>query len=156
MELGNAIFGNSRGKYEFLDRELENSRSWKDLMRTLQADSYGCLDTQYYDEKLDKYVERDNGLTANEFGGYVCRDEGGEVVFEIFPYYWLNDEKLKEKPNFVYRPGTDKEISIKWYKYPFRDAYVMQPVSKPMLKRAWEDCTNELKKEIERKKHANN
>jgi len=40
MEIGNMLFGNSRGKYEFPDRELVHSKSWRDLVEVLGADEY--------------------------------------------------------------------------------------------------------------------
>ena len=104
MEPGNLLFGNSRGKYKFPDRDIVNSDEWVALRHVLRIDSRG-------------FTGEGNPF-RNERGGY---DDG---VICINPYYWGEedgDEAEAEKPNFL-----DREIGleISWYKYPFRDSYM--------------------------------
>ena len=101
MELGNLLFGNSRGEYEFPDRDIVDSDEWLALRNVLGIDSYGC-------------ANKDNPH-ENERGGY----DDGEIC--INPYYWGEDEEEADKPNFL-----DRRIGleISWYKYPFRDSYM--------------------------------
>jgi len=82
-ELGNLCFGNSRGPYPFPSRELVNSKEWRELLRVLQISNYHCIMENYYDGK-----KRTNGLKATEYGGYQCKDKNGNVLFELFPYWW--------------------------------------------------------------------
>lgn len=106
FELGNLCFGNSRGPYEFPDRNLVNSDEWDYLVNTLlQMDYHGMMEDFYYDHETCKNKERDNGLAPSLYGGYICEDLEGNIVFEIFPYYWDDctcgadqyNESLEEK-----------------------------------------------------------
>lgn len=132
MEIGNLLFGNSRGKYEFPDRKLVESKSWRDLVTALGADEYMYIPNK--DQWLDELVILDT------YGQWNFYNKEGQVLFQIFPYYWGDDEKLRAQHNFVYKPGTPEELAIDWYKYPFRDAYMSSPVSKTELKRIFEEC----------------
>lgn len=132
MEIGNLMYGNSRGRYAFPDRALADSKSWTGLLDSVHADEYGNL--------LRAGWENDN-IVRDAYGGVSFRMPDGTILFEIFPYYWGEDEKLQERNNFVYKPGTEGEFAIDWYQYPFRDAYMSKPASKTMLKRMFEECT---------------
>lgn len=92
MELGNMIFGNSRGNFEV-------NRDWVNIFSALM-------------DKLNME--------------YHCSEYENDT-FIIFPYYWGEDEEIACKPNFVYKPTGFK---IDWYKYPFRDSYMNQNISK--------------------------
>lgn len=89
FELGNLMFGNSRGVYNFPDRDLVDSSEWNELGRILQVEDYHFMIGDYYfdyDENRNK--ERTNKLKITSHGGYICRDENGEIIFEVFPYWW--------------------------------------------------------------------
>ena len=89
MELGNMLFGNSRGSFP-VDRSLVDSKEWVYLVHTLlQTEDYHCsIDKKYYFDYIDMVSkERTNNLKANEYGGYTCT-YNGQVIFELFPYYW--------------------------------------------------------------------
>lgn len=82
MELGNLMFGNSRGEYAVEPRE-EYQEPFARFLDTLGLDYHGMDD-------------RGDGID-NE-------------TFTIRPYYWGEDEAIAELPNFVYKP-TGLEIS---------------------------------------------
>ena len=102
MEIGNLLFGYSRGAYPFPDRAIADSDEWLALCGVLGIDSHGC-------------TEKDNPHRSDT-GGY---DDG---VICVNPYWWgSGDESRADEPNFL-----DRRIGleIRWYKYPFRDSYM--------------------------------
>lgn len=130
MELGNLLFGHSRGKYPLKYREkIQDCEEWKHLLEMINTDSYGnCLVSQ----------------GRNKHHGFSCE------LFEINPYYWGDcdcgaDKKIEKLisckeykkadeiqhssncslciPNFIYY-GENETFKLKWYKYPFRDSYM--------------------------------
>jgi hypothetical protein len=118
MELGNMIFGNSRGEFP--------------VARGLQ-EIFGAL---FEGTGLSPYQEFESD------------------VFTIFPYWWgecdkeiacSKCDKLEEcpehKPNFVYKPTG---LEIDWYKYPLRDSYSNQEITKKMLVKIVFDCLKSL------------
>lgn len=81
MELGNLMFGNSRGQYAVEPRE-DYQEPFARFIDTLGLD-YHAMD---------------------DHGNGVDND-----VFTIRPYYWGEDEEIAALPNFVYKP-TGLEI----------------------------------------------
>ena len=74
-EIGNLLFGNARGEYNFPDRDLVDSAEWKELTYiidsiTHQRHSYRNL--QHYRNNLIRCTDSDTG----------------EIIFEYFPYWW--------------------------------------------------------------------
>ena len=119
MELGNMIFGNSRGEYSIDRSEMQDL--FTSFLTDLGFNAYG-----YLDEKSDLYKEQTlDGITFEN------------DIFLIRPYYWGDEEDLMDLPNFVYKP---KNLEICWYKYPLRDAYSNVSFSKDEFKRILEDC----------------
>lgn len=89
FELGNLMFGNSRGVYNFPDRDLVDSPEWNELCKVLQVEDYHFVIGDYYlDYDKDCNKERTNKLEVTPYGGYICKDDNGEIVFETFPYWW--------------------------------------------------------------------
>lgn len=118
MELGNLLFGNSRGDFPIKNRKLVHCREWQKLLEICKCDGYGFTE--------DKEHETDRGGYEND-------------IVLINPYYWGNDDAIADLPNFVYKP-TGLEIS--WYKYPFRDSYMNQELTDKELKQIWRECCN--------------
>lgn len=110
MELGNAVFGNSRGIYHVEPRR-EYQEVFCDFLYRNGFDMYG-----YYKDGSN-YIETDK--------------------FILRPYYWGDNEAVMELPNFVHKPTG---LEMCWYKYPMRDAYSNQDVSVEELERILEDC----------------
>ena len=116
MELGNIIFGNSRGLYHVTPRE-EYQDVFCEFLHANGFDMYG------YKEGY-KSREYDNG------------------TFVIRPYYWGEDEEIAALPNFEFRPAG---LQIKWYKYPMRDAYSNLDISVDELKRMLAACAASMR-----------
>jgi hypothetical protein len=76
----------------------------------------------------------DRDLTQEIFYGflYICGWNNSYIefkndVFELNPYCWdEEDEERCSLPNFIYKP---EDVTIKWYKYPMRDAYINKPLT---------------------------
>ena len=113
MELGNMIWGNSRGEFE-VPREDAWTGPLVELMEQAGCDFYGMPSFDFY------------GKPGFENG-----------IFIIRPYYWGDcvcgceeDDHAADcpiiLPNFHYLP-TD--FKLDWYKYPLRDSYMNQDVS---------------------------
>lgn len=116
-ELGNLVYGNSRGEYRFPDRSIVQRDQWQDLLEYAGCDEYGhCY--------VDEYTNENGGFTND--------------ILEINPYYWGDctcdetGEFVAEhdpscpcaRHNFIYKPDG---FWIDWYKYPFRDSYTSAP-----------------------------
>lgn len=114
-ELGNLLFGNSRGAFP-VDRE-DIQDIWYKAFEGI-VDGYGYVEEPY------KYGETERGGFEND-------------TFLINPYYWGEDEEIAAEPNFVYKPES---ITIDWYKYPMRDAYSNTELSKEKAKKIFEAC----------------
>ena len=110
MELGNLIFGNSRGQFP-IDRETFNEL-FHEFLRNINFDSYGVHDIHGY-----------NGFENK--------------TFVIRPYYWGDDDNFRWLPNFVHKPTG---LEIQWYKYPLRDSYSNIELTKDMLIKIMDSC----------------
>lgn len=129
-ELGNLLFGRSRGPYP-IDRIAMDrlSNDWNTLLDLIDVNAYGV----YYGE---------NEMYEGEYGGFKCD------LFEISPYLWnddLDDEDY-EYPNFSYHKGVGNDLKIMWYKYPFRDSYASKKLSVGDFKKVLADCIQYTKK----------
>lgn len=127
MELGNMIFGHSRGHFLIERESFEDNvmPMWEALLNTIPCNHYG-----YYEGKKEGH--------RTKLGGFTCK------LFEINPYYWGDCDCDTEEngldahsstcslyiPNFIYRPVNDgKPLEIRWYKYPFRDSYANREIT---------------------------
>ena len=116
MEMGNLLFGNSRGTYLIEPRE-EFQNAFVEFLDNNGFDTYG-------------YHENDNIPFETD-------------VFSIRPYYWGDDEEIATLPNFVFKP---KGIEISWYKYPMRDAYCSHDISLQEFKDILAECAKSMAK----------
>ena len=123
MELGNLIFGNSRGSYPLKRGVWQNT--FHEFLDEIGLNVFGYIE----DDKLKEY-KTDRGGFEND-------------VFLINPYYWQDDDDIAEEPNFVYKP-TGYEIS--WYKYPLRDSYANKKIKFKEFKNILEECKKSIKK----------
>lgn len=109
MELGNALFGNSRGPVEF-PRKIVNSKEWIELMNVLQVEDYHCtIGKYYYDYSASEYKERTNGIIPDEYGGYsLIKDD--KIIFQLFPYWWEDCTCGADKENEKLMRKWKKEL----------------------------------------------
>ena len=122
MELGNMLFGNSRGEFPIPDRE-----TWQDTFWEYFGNYFD------YHAFYTEVVNDSKHLTDR--GGYE------NDIFLINPYYWGEDEDIMMQPNFVYKPTG---FEIQWYKYPLRDAYMNHNISLDEAKKIWERCIESI------------
>lgn len=122
MELGNMIFGNSRGAYK-----VPREDKWEE--RIEKFFEYFALDWYGY-----PVVGRHKpGIRINDRGSITTSK------FEINPYYWGDDEEECEKPNFLYYKGN---FELRWYKYPLRDSYANKDLTYEQFDEILTDCEN--------------
>lgn len=118
MELGNVIFGNSRGEYEIIERK-EFEDVFIPFLKKIGLDERG-----YSEDGWDKEYATFNNDT-----------------FLVRPYYWGEDEYICSLPNFVYKPTG---LEIQWYKWPFRDSYMNQEITIKQFKEIISKCAESL------------
>lgn len=116
MELGNLLFGYSRGVYH-IEPRMEYQSAFYEFLEANGFDGYG-----HPADKSDHY-END--------------------VFVIRPYYWGEDEEIARLPNFLYKPTG---LEIRWYKYPMRDAYASANISVEEFKTILDECSRSMNK----------
>ena len=115
MELGNILFGNSRGKYHVTPRE-DYQEVFCEFLDKNGFDMYGYkIDSKEWEFKNDTFIIR--------------------------PYYWGDDDDKAALPNFVYKPTG---LEINWYKYPMRDAYSNQDIDIETFKTIMKDCERSM------------
>lgn len=117
LELGNLMFGNSRGLYSVEPRSVYQNMFVDFLIRN-GFDGYG-----YHDPYDDPAYEND--------------------TFVLRPYYWGEDEEVAELPNFIYKPIG---LFISWYKYPMRDAYSNMDVSPEAFRQILKECERSMRR----------
>lgn len=127
IEIGNALFGNSRGEAQF-PRTAAWESPFRDLLARCGLDDHGLgID----DEK--RGFEND--------------------VFKIEPYYWGecdcpepeedDDEEVHvddcpaRAPNFLFKATG---FRIEWYKYPFRDSYMTPGITLQQWRKIMDAC----------------
>ena len=116
MELGNLMFGNSRGEYAVEPRE-EYQDVFCDFLESIGCDMRG-------------------------WSRIIAGNKTETDKFIVRPYYWGEDEDEAALPNFVYKPTG---LKISWYKYPMRDAYSNQDISIEQFVEILADCAKSMK-----------
>lgn len=122
MELGNVIFGNSRGSYKIPGGKWQDR--FIEVMDSIGIDNFGYLEC----DQLGIY-ETDRGGFENE-------------VFLVNPYYWGTEKETCEKPNFIFKPMG---LTINWYKSPLRDAYSNIKLNYEQFENILKECQNSVK-----------
>lgn len=124
IEIGNLIFGNSRGQFPVERGEFEET-----FVGFLQSNGFNSYGHYFINDRQEWIAPEDNISYEN-------------ATFLIRPYYWGTNEAIAKKPNFVYKP---RNLEIKWYKYPFRDSYSNEKFTITELKTILEECTRSLR-----------
>lgn len=135
MELGNLIFGNSRGQYPV-------PREWQDVfcgrLNEMGFDSYGIprdAGRPRYDPTVGAHLDKYERVINGGEGGVGRAYETD--LFVIRPYYWGDDDTIAALPNYEYKPTGFK---LYWYKYALRDSYMNQDVTLAQLDVMMRDC----------------
>lgn len=115
LEIGNLIFGHSRGNYAIERSEWQEP--FLDFLDKAGFDSYG--------------YKKDDDI----------HDDFENDTFAIRPYYWGGDDDAATLPNFEYKPTG---FTISWYKYPMRDSYASHDISNEEFFVILEDCAESL------------
>lgn len=123
IEIGNLLFGHSRGAYPLQRGALQDA--FAQFLLMLNSDGYG-----YYEGGIPNLKANGRGGAENE-------------TFLVNPYYWGEDDDEAEKPNFVFKPDG---LEIRWYKYPMRDAYSNEEISLERMKDVIDACLESVKK----------
>ena len=117
MELGNMMQGGACGDF-VVERDGIIDKMFSIFMKMNGFDGYGYL---LKDGKSECGYEND--------------------VFAVRPYYWGDDPDEMEKPNFEYKPTG---LTISWYKYPMRDAYINQDINMYEFREILEACEKSM------------
>ena len=128
IELGNLLFGHSRGSYAVNRDEIQPK--FYEFFDRFGIDIYGNVDAKSPFSEMSKY------------DGKVYRSIDNDI-FSISPYYWGDDEDVASAPNFLYKP---EEIEIRWYKYCMRDAYSNVPLTKELVEKMLGRCASSAKR----------
>lgn len=121
IELGNLLWGNSRGNYR-LPRH-PSQEIFEKFFDKIGVNGYGYVEENA--KVKDVYERSDSACTVDN------------DIFTIRPYYWGDDEEIMKLPNFVYKP---ENITIDWYKYPMRDAFSNVPLDEDKLNEIVNSC----------------
>lgn len=123
MELGNLVFGNSRGKYP-----MERGAGFEGELIHL---------VKVIDPKIDEW-ECIYGIDFEN------------DIFSMFKYYWEECDCVEKshkadclavRPNFLFKPTG---LEIRYYKYILRDAYSNQQITLEEFKKVIDQCINSL------------
>lgn len=90
FELGNLLMGNSRGPYNFPNRDIVNHESWQKLMKELNAEDYHASfsnEAYNWDTKQYETINPNTPFVYTEYGGIEV-PRNGIVEFIINPYWW--------------------------------------------------------------------
>jgi hypothetical protein len=121
MELGNALFGHSRGKYP-----LKRGKSLEEILdRLLEV----CApNNRTYGEVFENEVF---AIFPYYWGDCTCGDEQNHKA-----------DCFIVKPNFLYKPTG---FELRWYKYPLRDSYSNQKITLTGFKKIISACIQSCK-----------
>lgn len=116
---------------KYKEKSLEHKREYL-VNRNYQTRFVSILEKLGFDHlgipisnKWDKFIDKDGACNT--------------PIFKVFPYYWGDEDILKNKPNFEFKP---LRLEIDWYKYPFRNSHSNIVVTGEILKTIEECCLN--------------
>lgn len=130
MELGNLLFGHSRGAFR-VDRASLACDLLNTLLSELGFDSYGRVDESVA-RRLDAADAWPDGLTPTDRGVDIT-DESGRLLLRTRAYWWGDDEDPQAGLANLECPPLG--FALSWYKYRMRDAYSSQPLDTGIVER---------------------
>lgn len=130
MELGNLIFGHSRGEYQIPRTDAFESPMF-DLMDTIQKDCspYGT------DFENDVFT-----MSRYWWGDCSCGADAEDMSDEYIVIHKSDCGLVR--PNFFYKPTGYK---LMWYKYAMRDAYANQKLTPKQFREMMDKCIESVK-----------
>ena len=130
MEIGNALFGHSRGNYA-----IDSTSRAADLLSDTFTE-LGITERGRVDEDNRQIIEPliNTVLKETDRGVDVRNPQSGHLLMRIRSYWWGDDEDTvqAEAPNLE-MPAVD--VKIRWYKYWCRDAYANRPFTYELVQR---------------------
>ncbi len=121
MELINALFGHSRGKYP-----LSRDKGFEEVLDSLLE--VCAPKNRMYGEVFENEVF---AISPYYWGDCTCGDEQNH-----------KQDCPIVKPNFLYKPTG---FEIRWYKYPLRDSYTNQKITLAGFKKIVSACIRSCK-----------
>jgi|GEM_PF-633842 len=116
MELGNTLFGHSRGKYSLI-----RGKGFEEVLDRLFE---VCVpNNRMYGEVFENEVF---AIFPYYWGDCTCGDEQNH-----------KQDCPIVKPNFLYKPTG---FELRWYKYPLRDSYTNQKITLAEFKKIISTC----------------
>lgn len=134
LEIGNLLFGNSRGEYPIPRGEWQ-AEFWK-FLEECGFDSYGNIEKETLEANLKTIYSDVNNKDYEEHTHYFEND-----IFKLMPYYWGDADNICAMPNFIYKPCG---FELSWYKYPLRDAWSNQNITLEEFKEILNKCKQSL------------
>ncbi|MBT1162126.1 hypothetical protein [Bifidobacterium sp. SO1] len=136
MELGNLLFGNSRGEYP-VDRTSEPCDLLEWLLIGLGCDING---SGRLDEDVRRRMEhagfQPDWLVETTRGIDLHDPVSGERLLRTRAYWWDNGDDPEAKLPNLEIPALG--FSLDWYKYMFRDSYANRPLTLGLINRMYE------------------
>lgn len=127
-EIGNLIFGNSRGEFSVYRNVF--TLAFLPLMRLIPDFRYSYFQNEIF--RLSPYY----------WDECDCVDSDDEN--EPFKHV---DNCPADRANFLHKPTG---FEVRWYKYPFRDSYTNKKVNRKELDSIISDCVNSIEKNTEK------
>lgn len=123
MELGNLLFGHSRGEYE-LNRGSAACDLLGDIGPQCGLDGWSRLDEDVA-VRMDEAGFTPDWLVETPRGVDLHHPMTGVLLARTRAYWWDGDDAVQTALPNLEIPAL--ELEIRWYKHAFRDAYANQP-----------------------------
>lgn len=127
MEIGNLLFGNSRGEYE-INRNSAACDHLSDMFTEIGVSGYGHIDSEN-ETRLKPIIG--TTLIETRRGVDVHNPLTGKLLARFQAYWWGDgDDPEADEPNLII---PDLDLEIHWYKYWARDSYANQPFTDELV-----------------------
>lgn len=139
MEIGNLLFGYSRGEHR-LDRYSAEADRLCNALYELGLNSYGYQDSDFYKVvDLNPHLQvtwLEDHPEGNDFRRIDVVDPNTGEILMIVRKYWWGDYDTPEDKTSADVPNLEVPklgFQMDWYKYYGRDSYINQPLTNELL-----------------------